>query len=1027
MRHLKYIISLFIALGTLVAPTSAQDLWLEAESFADHGGWSVDQQFMDEMGSPYLLAHGWGVPVKDAATKIVIPQNGTYHVFVRTSNWTSAWSDKRGPGRFSILINGQTVGGVLGDRGGLWHWQKAGKIQLKAGTNTLSLHDLTGFDGRCDAVLITRHLDPRLIPSDSLKLLRSSLAKRAYRNELVDLCVIGGGIAGICAAMSAARLGCRVALIHDRPVLGGPNSSEIQIAIGGKIELGPNAGLGRMLREFTKTHPGNAQIVSKDEDQLKDSFITSEPNITFLKEYHATRVVMDGNKISSVIAENIITGDTICITAHTFADCTGDGTIGFLAGADYRIGRESRSEYEESLAPVRADSLTLGSTVKWSSKENEQPQSFPKFEYGMPFTDSNCQKVTQGAWNWEFGMGMDQVKEAEKIRDYALLTIYSNWSWLKNGSRWRKDYSKRSLSWVGYILGKRESRRLLGDYVLSQQDIDKNVKHEDATCETTWSMDLHLPDSVNTQQFPTGPFLAKAVHRAVYPYAIPYRCLYSRNINNLFMAGRDISATHVAFSSTRVMCTTAMMGETVGMAAWLSSKYSVYPRDIYRLHMSELKVLMQKGIGRTDDLPSMKYEFYSSLDKPRLETDGTVLAKDSVGNPVAVVGAYNIWQQMNYNRKYGFGGFPRGKGKLPYYSLFRGVLEADMLSVRGGHGRWNGSETGNFKQGSHVFEGWNQKEDARLTMGIGTVYKDIGWLQVFHPAEKGDDKKYYGITKIGSDMDDQGVDFLPSVALSKSPFAVPVMREAPRTQEKDIEVLKNNRQIDSTSINADAQGIIGSLYYDANDNVLKVLTPTGWRSVAFEKKFSVLLSDKLSDQGESLDGISLSSGTTGTEKAVYGHNLVTTVNADKGNRPRSIAVRIGGTPIDCDYDASTGKLIVQGENINGDVYIYRGVDIKLNGKEENPGSALSPGNRLAIWSDYFGKGRGCYHREAIIRLKVLLGGHISGPKVYKGHNKKILLNQGADYSLSKEYINDGELYTFIIYPQNMTDEIDIEM
>ena len=242
-----------------------------------------------------------------------------------------------------------------------------------------------------------------------------------------------------------------------------------------------------------------------------------------------------------------------------------------------------------------------------------------------------------------------------------------------------------------------------------------------------------------------------------------------------------------------------------------------------------------------------------------------------------------------------------------------------------------------------------------------------------------------------------------------------------------IEVLKNNRQIDSTSINADAQGIIGSLYYDANDNVLKVLTPTGWRSVAFEKKFSVLLSDKLSDQGESLDGISLSSGTTGTEKAVYGHNLVTTVNADKGNRPRSIAVRIGGTPIDCDYDASTGKLIVQGENINGDVYIYRGVDIKLNGKEENPGSALSPGNRLAIWSDYFGKGRGCYHREAVIRLKVLLGGHISGPKVYKGHNKKILLKQDADYSLSKEYINDGELYTFIIYPQNMTDEIDIEM
>ncbi len=1026
MRILKCLLVIFCVFNVKLT-SSAQDIWVEAESFTDRGGWSVDQQFMDMMGSPYLLAHGWSVPIKDAKTTIDIPQDGTYQVFVRTSNWTSAWSGRRGPGRFKILINGQAVGGVLGGEGGLWHWQKAGDVKLKAGTNSLSLHDLTGLDGRCDAVLITRHLDPRRMPSYSLESLRRSLSKKSYRKAQVDFCVIGGGIAGICAAVSAARLGCQVALIHDRPVLGGPNSSEIQIAIGGKIELGENAGLGRMLREFTKTHPGNAQIVTKDEDQLKDSFVKAEPNITYLKGYHATKVVMDGNKISKVIAENVITGDTISVSAHTFADCTGDGTIGYLSGADYRIGRESRSEYDESLAPVWADSLTLGSTVKWTSTGSNKPQSFPSFDYGMPFTDSTCQHVTQGAWNWEFGMGLDQVKDAEKIRDYALLMIYSNWSWLKNRSQWRKDYSKRNLSWVGYVLGKRESRRLLGDYVLSQQDIDKNVKHEDATCETTWSMDLHLPDSVNARQFPTGPFLAKAIHRAVYPYGIPYRCLYSRNVKNLFMAGRDISATHVAFSSTRVMCTTAMMGETVGLAAWLCSKHSAYPRDIYQEYWSELRALMQKGIGRTDGLPSLKYEFYSSLDKPRVESDGTVLAKDSVGNPVAVVGAYDVWKQMRYNQKYGFGGFPRGKGKLPYYSLFRGVLEADMLSVRGGHGRWNGPETGNFKHGSHVFEGWNQEEDARLTMGIGTVYKDIGWLQVFHPAEEGDAKKYYGITKVGSDIDDQGVDFMPSIALSKSTFAVPVMKEAPRTQEKDLDVLLQTQQTDSSTINKKAQGVVGSLYYDANDNVLKVLTPTGWRSIAFEKKFSVFLSGILSDSGESLDGISLKKGTTGAKKAVHGQDLVTTVNADQGDRPRSMAVRIGGTPVDCDYDASTGKLVVHGADINGDVYIYRGVDIMLNRKLKNPGSTLTPGSRLAIWSDCFGKGRGCYHREATIRLKALIGAQVFEPKVYKGHDKKILLKQGTDYSLSKRYINDGDLYTFIIYPQNMTDEIDIDM
>ncbi len=194
---------------------------------------------------------------------------------------------------------------------------------------------------------------------------------------------------------------------------------------------------------------------------------------------------------------------------------------------------------------------------------------------------------------------------------------------------------------------------------------------------------------------------------------------------------------------------------------------------------------------------------------------------------------------------------------------------------------------------------------------------------------------------------------------------------------------------------------MSALYYDANDNVLKVLTPTGWRSIAFGKRSSVFLSGILSDQGESLDGISLKDGTTGAEKAVHGQDLVTTVNTDHGDRPRSMAVRIGGTPVDCDYDALTGRLVVHDDNINGDIYIYRGVDIKLNGKLENPGSALTLGSRLAIWSDCFGKGRGCYHREATIRLKVLLGAHVSEPKVYKGHDKKTLLKQGTGYSLSK--------------------------
>lgn len=220
--------------------------------------------------------------------------------------------------------------------------------------------------------------------------------------------------------------------------------------------------------------------------------------------------------------------------------------------------------------------------------------------------------------------------------------------------------------------------------------------------------------------------------------------------------------------------------------------------------------------------------------------DGLAFGQDSVGNPIAVIGAHDIWMRMPYNRKYGFGGFPRGKGRLPYYNGFRGVLEADMLSARGGRGRWNHEDTGNFRHGGHLFEGWNQEEDARLTMGIGLNYGDIGWIQVFHPAEEGDARKYYGVTKVGSDIDDEGVDFMPSIALGKAPIAMPVLHKAPSLYEKDLEVLLHTRQVDSVNVNMEKKTIVGTMYYDATDNALKVYTPTGWRTLAFESGQTVI-------------------------------------------------------------------------------------------------------------------------------------------------------------------------------------------
>ena len=434
-----------------------------------------------------------------------------------------------------------------------------------------------------------------------------------------DLVVVGGGIAGICAATSAARFGCKVALVNDRPVLGGNNSSEIRVHLGGTIEVGPNKGLGRMIREFGHSTEGNAQSAEKYEDEKKLKVVADEKNITLFANYRAIAVEMKDKKISAVVIKHIETGEEQTLAAPLFSDCTGDGTIGFLAGADYRMGREAKAEYGEDLAPEKADKMTMGASVQWYSVETEQKSSFPKFNYGITFSEDNCEKVTMGEWQWETGMNFNQIDDFERIRDYGLLVVYSNWSFLKNRLKDNHEYLNRKLEWVAYIAGKRESRRLLGDYILKQDDIDKNVFHEDASFATTWSLDLHFPDSVNASHFPASPFKAETEHIHIYPYAVPYRCLYSRNIDNLLMAGRNISVTHVALGTVRVMRTTGMMGEVVGMAASLCKKYQTTPRMVYQRHLSELRLLMQEGAGKKIGIPdNQNFNEQPPLKKPRI-------------------------------------------------------------------------------------------------------------------------------------------------------------------------------------------------------------------------------------------------------------------------------------------------------------------------------------------------------------------------------------------------------------------------
>jgi len=615
MRNCIFILCLFVACNQKPA-----ELFVEVESFSDKGGWVVDQQFMDLMGSSYLLAHGMGEPVKDADTQVTFPRKGTYRMFVRTFNWVSVWYNGKGPGRFQVMIDGKPVGTTFGDIGNEWFWQDGGQVTIENTKVRVSLHDLTGFNGRCDAIYFTQ--DDTLVPpseADALNAFRyKQTGVKPGNGGKYDLVVVGGGVAGICAAVSAARLGLKVALIHDRPIWGGNNSSEVRVHLGGRIALEPYPELGGIVRELSPEKGGNAQPAGQYEDERKTALINAEPNISQFMNYRVFTVEMKGSVIRSITAKHIETGKELVFTAPLFADCTGDGTIGVLAGAEYAMGRESKEEFGEPTAPETGDKMTMGSSVQWYSEEKDNPCDFPVFRYGMDFNDENIQKVTMGEWTWETGMNLNQITDFERIRDYGLLVVYSNWSFLKNEYSEKEKYANRKLEWVAYVSGKRESRRLLGDIILKEQDITDYVFFPDGTASTSWSIDLHYPDPKNTEQFPGREFKSIAVHQNIYPYPVPYRCFYSRNVDNLFMAGRNISVTHVALGTVRVMRTTGMMGEVVGMAAAVCRQNNVKPRGVYEKHLEELKTLMQKGVGKEGATPYYDYNLGGSLREKRI-------------------------------------------------------------------------------------------------------------------------------------------------------------------------------------------------------------------------------------------------------------------------------------------------------------------------------------------------------------------------------------------------------------------------
>lgn len=411
-----------------------------------------------------------------------------------------------------------------------------------------------------------------------------------------DIGIVGGGMAGICAALAAARQGARVVLMHDRPVLGGNASSECRVHISGAdrhndIKNRRETGILEELRlENLYWNPNKSYSIW---DTILYEKARFHPRITLLLNCSCLNAEMNGDRIVSVTGWQLTTQTYHVIKALLFADCSGDGILAPLTGAAFRMGREARAEYGESIGPEQADQRTMGMTCLFQARTAASPQPFtpPAWAYrfdrceDMPKGASGHRWLEMGYWWIELGGEQNCIQDTETIRDELLKIVFGVWDHIKNRCPAKDRACSWTLDWIQFLPAKRESRRYLGAHVLTQRDIEAEGLFDDKVAYGGWPMDDHNPSGFFSARRRVPPTI---YHPAPSPFGIPYRALYSRNISNLMFAGRNASCTHAAMSSTRVMGTACSMGQALGTAAALATRLKLEPADLLG-HIAELQ------------------------------------------------------------------------------------------------------------------------------------------------------------------------------------------------------------------------------------------------------------------------------------------------------------------------------------------------------------------------------------------------------------------------------------------------------